>query len=583
MQSEDTKTRPIRSRRSIAGSRETVAREIDRLQTNIVRFQTGQIPEAIFLEDRLRPGIYGQRQDGVHMLRSKLPLGLISADQLDAFADIAETYGSGVAHLTTRQDIQVHFVDLEKTPDLLRALDRSEMTSREACGNVVRNVTAAEDAGVSRTEAFDVTPYGMALTEFLLRHPDGQSLGRKFKVHFAGCPDTRRNLRAFHDLGFTAVVRERNGVVERGFHTLVGGGLGPVPYEAQLFCEFLPERELLPFAQAVLKVFAIHGEKKKRARARIKFLVADWGIERFREAVQEVRAELKPNPRWGAFLTELSIWDDGPRHGPGDGLPSADEGELGTWLRTNVEDQRQGGYAAVKIRVPQGDLGPRELRGLAAILREHTGDSLRITADQALFLRWVPFDRLTQVHEALGQLGLAAPRAEGLGDTVTGPGADTCKLGITSPRAVSRFIVSTLDELSGNRHLENLRIKISECPNACAQHHVADIGFFGAARSVNGVTSPHYMLMLGGLAGGTDRSTLGAGFGTSVAKIPALRVDQVVFRLGADYLREAAEGEAFGAYARRLGRPHFERLVEDLKDIPAFEEAHSMLAKMRTG
>lgn len=562
-----------RSRRTIAGNAEFVAREIDQLETSIERYRSGQIPDAVFLEGRLRHGIYGQRQDGAHMLRSKLPLGLIGADQLEAFADIAERFGGGVAHLTTRQDIQVHFVELENTPALLRALDWSHMTSREACGNVVRNVTAAEDAGISPTEAFDVTPYGMALAEFLLRHPDGQSLGRKVKVHFAGCPDTRRNLGAFHDLGFTAVVRQDNTTEHRGFRVLVGGGLGAVAYEAQELTEFLPEQELLPFAQAVLRVFAQHGEKKKRARARLKFLVAGWGIDRFREEVDRERNALVADGRWTRHLDDLPFWDDRPLHGSGEEFPSPCGPDEEVWLRTNTERQRQAGYAAVKIRVPQGDLDPGQLRGLAEVLREHTGDSLRITVDQALFLRWVPFERLSNVRHALIELGLGKPCAGGLGDTVTCPGADTCKLGITSPRLASRSIVDVLDELSAEPRLENIRIKISGCPNACSQHHVADIGFFGAARTVDGVTSPHYMLLLGGLAGGTDGETLGAGFGIPIAKIPAARLGEVVTRLCNAYLEGSRQGEPFGMFARRLGRAHFRRLLEDLTELPSFEEA----------
>ncbi len=288
-----------RHRPSIVATPEAAA-SIDSFQSNLGRFLDGKVPDASFLEYRLRHGVYGQRQDGVHMMRSKLPLGLLDPEQLDAFADLTEAYAAGIAHLTTRQDIQVHFVPLSSTPELMRVLARAEMTSREACGNVVRNVCASEVAGVEPGEAFDVTPYGMALAAFLLQHPDGQSLGRKFKVSLAGSFDPRFNLAAIHDLGATAVLRDG----QRGFHVRVGGGLGAVPHEAPVLTEFLPVDELLPLAQVLLRLFARHGEKEKRARARLKFLVAQWGIERFR-AVEEAMTK-PPCLYYRLFLTRAA-------------------------------------------------------------------------------------------------------------------------------------------------------------------------------------------------------------------------------------------------------------------------------------
>jgi sulfite reductase (ferredoxin) len=555
------------SRRSVAGSREFVAREIDNFQKDITRFREGRIPEAVFLEERLRLGLYGQRQDGVHMMRSKLPLGLMGAAGLDAFADIAERFGSGNAHLTTRQDIQIHFVTMDGSTDVMRVLDAHEITSKEACGNVVRNVTGAPISGIWPGEPFDVTPYGMELTRFLLRHPDGQSLGRKFKITLAGTDDALWNMGAYHDLGLTARVRDG----QRGFRVVVGGGLGSVAFEAQEYTDFLPEEELFPFAQALLKLFAIHGEKKKRARARMKFLLAKWGMERFREEVEAVRAGLSPDPEWTSWLDRVDSWGDTPLHGPARGFPSGRTNEEATWLRTNVYKQAQKGYSAVKIRVPTGDLNPSQLRGLASLLRRATGDTLRITPDQELLLRWVPNDRLLEVHGALIELGLGLPRAGGLGDTVTCPGADTCKLGITSPRSIARAIQPVLDELALNPALEHLRIHVSGCPNGCATHQVADIGLFGAAKTINGTSAPHYMLMLGGRAGGTDGVTLGAGFGMVVIKMPAARVGASIRRITALYLEEGEENEAFGAFTRRLGRRRFKDLLVDLTELPPFD------------
>lgn len=555
------------ARRSVAGTRAFVAREIDNFSKDVQRWRDGRIPDAVFLEERLRMGLYGQRQDGVHMMRSKLPLGLMSAAGLEAFADIAERFGGGNAHLTTRQDIQIHFVTMDGSVEVMRVLDAHEMTSKEACGNVVRNTIGSPVSGIWPGEPFDITAYGMELTRFLLRHPDGQSLGRKFKIAISGTDDPRWNLGAFHDLGLTARIRDG----KRGFRVVVGGGLGSVAFEAQEYTDFLPEEELFPFAQALLKLFAIHGEKTNRARARMKFLLAKWGLEAFKAELEAVREALPHDPEWTAWLTRVDSWADAPLHGPGPGFPSGRTEEEATWLRTNVHPQIQDGYAAVKIRVPTGDLAPGQLRGLAHLLRKVTGDTLRITPDQELLLRWVPTDRLLEVHQDLLALDLGLARAGGLGDTVTCPGADTCKLGITSPRSIARAVQPVLDELAQNPALEHLRIHVSGCPNGCATHQVADIGLFGAAKSIGGVSAPHYMLMLGGRAGGTDGVTLGGGFGMVVLKVPAARIGETIRRLTSLYLDQGEDGEAFGAFARRLGRRTIKEALADLTILPPYE------------
>ena len=556
-------------RNSIAGTTAFVATEVDSFANSIDRFLGGKVPEASFLEHRLRHGVYGQRQDGVHMIRSKLPLGLLGPEQLEAFADLTEAYSSGIAHLTTRQDIQVHFVPLTQTPDLMRVLADAEMTSREACGNVVRNITASELAGVEQGEAFDVTPYGMALATFLLRHPDGQSLGRKFKVTLSGTFDPRFNNGPIHDLGLTARVQDG----ERGFHVLVGGGLGAVPHEAQVLTEFLPQEELFPTTVAILRLFARHGEKKRRARARMKFLVAEWGIERFREEVAKERATLEPQPEWANFCDTTQDWTDQPLFAAGSALPEPRDDAEAKWLRTNVFEQKQAGYATVKVRVPRGDLSPDQLRGLATLLRAHVGDSLRLGVDQSIFLRFVSWDRLAMVYDGLKSLQLSQPGAGGLGDTVTCPGADSCKLGITTPRSLHRHIESLLDDLSDEPRLEQLRIKVSGCPSSCAQHQLADIGFFGAARTQNGITSPHFMLVLGGQYGGWGDQGIGSGFGIPIAKIPAVRIGEAIDQLTSFYLEESSPEESWGAFVRRQGRSELKKLLKEVTNLPSFDEA----------
>ena len=552
-------------RPTIAGSRETAMAELEALDTSIARYKTGRVPEAVFLEYRLRHGIYGQRQNGVHMMRSKLPLGLLAPQQMTAFADIAEVFGHGIAHLTTRQDIQVHFVKLEETPDLLRVLANAEMTAREACGNVVRNVTASVDAGVSPHEAFDVTPYGMALAQFLLRHPDGQSLGRKFKVHLAGSFDPGHNLAAIHDLGATAVLKGQ----QRGFHIRVGGGLGAVPHEAPVLTEFLPVDELLPTALAILRLFARYGEKAKRARARLKFLVAQWGIERFRAAVSEERASLGDDDAWRTF--DLDQWEDKPAQVPRAPTPPPQSAAEARWRETNVLAQRQAGYHQVHVRVPRGDLTPHQLRGLAALLRERVGDTTRIGADQSLRIRWVTAEQLPAVYSGLDKLGLVGAFASGIADPVTCPGADTCKLGITSPRKAVSAVQSRLDALMDDPRIASLRVHLSGCPNSCAQHQLADIGFFGAARTQNGRASPHFVVLLGGRRDGRSRAG-DSGFALPVTKVPARRIADTVERVATTFVERSLAGETFFDWVRRTGRTQLKALLADLTELPAYDE-----------
>ena len=546
------------TKRRIAGTVDAVRDELDTFQTEIERYRAGRIPDAVFLERRLRFGVYGQRQDGVHMMRSKHPLGLMTAPQLLAMADVAEEFGHGVAHLTTRQDIQTHFIALERTPEFMRVLDDADMTTREACGNVVRNVTAAEFSGVDPDEAFDVTPHGMALTSFLLRHPEGQSLGRKFKVHLAS--GGRRNLSTIHDLGFTARIVDG----QRGFELRVGGGLGAVPHAAPVLYDFLAEAELLPVSQAILMLFARHGERENRARARLKFLVASWGVERFRAEVEALRAEL--GDEWADWTPDAERFAEHPLHPPGpDEVVFGSEDEA-RWLRTNVVFQSQPGYAAVLIRVPRGDLSPSQLRGLARRMPDFSGeDTLRITHDQGLLLRWVPTDRLSALRTALAELGLSEPGAGGLSDLVTCPGADTCKLGITSPRSAARHALDQIDRLARDPRLQRVRIRVSGCFNGCAQHGVADIGLYGAARTVNGVAAPHYILLLGGGFDGT--------FGTTISKVPAARIGDAVEAVTGLFLAESEPGEAFVDFARRTDRKRFKALVRPLLDLPPLAEA----------
>ena len=456
-----------------------LAVEIDTFERQIDLRRQGKIDEKVFAETRLRRGVYGQRYDNGQrndgtgakrlpypsngltkgpetvwdapgMQRIKIPFGGLTPAQMDTLADLAEEYSDGICHITTRQDVQLHFVHIEDTPDLMRRLAAVGITTREACGNTVRNVTACPLAGVCRDETFDVTPYAKACMRFLLGHPDAQDFGRKFKVAFSGCREHACGLVSMHDLGLIAVTRTVDGCVERGFETYVGGGLGAVPHQAKLFDPFLPVTELLPLAQAIARVFARLGEKRNRARARIKFLVAQLGLEEFKRLVLEERASLQPDGRWDAHVAsaadegETAFRPSAPLDGAAEDGGNGGAGRFDAWARTNVYEQRQANYATATVSLPLGDLTSRQLRGLASVARRYVGDAVRTTVEQNIVLRWVSAADLPAFHRDLAALGLADPGAGTIADITACPGTDTCKLGIASSRGLAAELRSRL-------------------------------------------------------------------------------------------------------------------------------------------
>jgi len=360
--------------------------EIDIFETELRRIQAGLVDEKIFTEFRLRHGVYGQRQDRVQMQRIKIPMGRMTADQLVALADIAEEYAVGVLHVTTRQDFQCHFVDINDTPNLMRRLAAVGITTREACGNVIRNVTCCPCAGVCTDEAFDVAPHAHAMAYFMLRHPDAQNFGRKFKVAFSGCAGHACGLVKMHDLGLLAQTREIDGEIKRGFTVFVGGGLGTVPQQAKVLAEFATEEQLLPLAQAVSRVFARLGEKKNRNRARIKFLVSKLGIDEFRREVQEELKTLPHDDRHTAYLETLGDFAYQPAKAGmalnGSPLPDG----FSDWYRTNVYHQTQGGYSTITLNTPLGDFTAMQGFQLAEIARRYVGDNIRLSVAQNIVL-----------------------------------------------------------------------------------------------------------------------------------------------------------------------------------------------------
>jgi sulfite reductase (ferredoxin) len=577
---------------------EALAREIDVFETQIDLRKRGKIEEKLFAETRLRRGAYGQRYDNGQrhdgtrpqtlafpsgeitkgpstmwdapgMQRIKIPMGRLSAVQLEVLAECAEEYSDGILHVTTRQDIQLHFVHIEDTPDMMRRLATVNITTREACGNTVRNVTACPIAGVCKTESFDISPYSHALTYFLLGHDDTQDFGRKFKVAFSGCHDEACGLTNFHDVGCIAKTRMVDGQLKRGFAYYVGGGLGAVPYAAQLMDEFLPEEELLPLTQAIARVFARLGEKLKRDRARLKFLVKKLGFEEFKRLVYEERKILRPDPRWTAFLADLHTTDEQPSRPPSTLPEGAGTPGFQAWRRSNVMAQRQPGYAVAILALPLGDLTATQARALADIARKYSGDSMRTTADQNILLRWVSEADLPELHQELVAAGLCEEGAGTITDITACPGTDTCKLGISSSRALAAelrrdLVAAGIDK---NDNARGLHIKTSGCFNSCGQHHVADIGYLGVSRNVNGRRVPHFQLVIGG------QWTNNAGsYGLAIGAIPSKRVPEFTRKITEMFARDRQGEETFQAFTTRIGKKAIRGMVEELQALPSYEQ-----------
>ncbi|HWA72459.1 MAG TPA: hypothetical protein VG937_09000 [Polyangiaceae bacterium] len=577
--------------------REDWAREIDIFETQIELRKKGKVEERLFAETRLRRGVYGQRYDNGQrhdgeksqtlafpcgdltkgpvtvwdapgMVRIKIPMGAMTTQQLEVLCDLAEEYSDQILHVTTRQDIQLHFVHIEDTPDLMRRLAAVGVTTREACGNSVRNVTACPYAGVCSTEGFDVMPYARAIMFFLLGHDDTQDFGRKFKIAFSGCKDEPCGLTNFHDLGCIAKQRTVDGKVQRGFEFYVGGGLGSVPQMAQLFDEFLPEAELLPMTQAICRVFGRLGEKENRARARIKFLVKKLGIEEFKRLVLEERAKLRPDPRWTEFLADLHVTDEKPLKPPSKLPERPRPAGFERWYRSNVRPQRQEGYVTATITLPLGDFTPSQGRAVADMARRFTGDSLRATVDQNLLFRWVSEGDLLALYAELDKQGLATPGADTITDVTSCPGTDTCKLGISSSRGLAGELRKRLSVVAEQMDpaASSLHIKCSGCFNSCGQHHVADLGFLGVSRNVNGRRVPHFQLVVGGELAGNGRS-----YGLAIGAVPSKRVPEVVKALTDAFVQGKQGAETFQQYVQRVGKKEIKKLVEAFIEVPSYE------------
>jgi sulfite reductase (ferredoxin) len=580
-----------------------LAREIEIFENEITLRKQGKIDEKVFAETRLRRGAYGQRYDNGQrsdglktqtlnypsgeltkgpttmwdapgMQRIKIPYGGLTPVQLEALADCAEEYSDSILHVTTRQDIQLHYVHIEETPSIFRRLAAVGITTREACGNTVRNVTGCPLAGVCRTETFDVTPYAKACAKFLLGHKDTQNFGRKFKIAFSGCADEACGLAMMHDVGAVAVVK--NG--KRGFETYVGGGLGSVPNQAKLFDAFLPEEELLPMCQAMSRVFARLGEKKNRNTARLKFLVNKIGLEEFRRLVLEERKTLTEEPAWTSYLKNLKVTDETPLK-PAKALNGQAKPEgFEAWHRTNVYAQRQAGYVVATVSLPLGDFTARQARALADVARKYVGEPIRLTVEQNILFRWVSEADLPALYSDLKAMGLGEPGAGSIVDITACPGTDTCKLGISSSRGLAGELRTRLASrfVAMDEAVRDLKIKVSGCFNSCGQHHIADLGFYGVSRKKGNWSVPHFQVLVGGQ---WDHNA--GAYGLAVIAVPSKRIPEVVDRMTEAFLRERQKDESFQAWIKRIGKAKVRSMIEDLAAIPSHDENPSFFSDWR--
>jgi sulfite reductase beta subunit-like hemoprotein len=532
----------------------TVREDIELFRSQAQAFSSGKLTADDFRPFRLRRGIYGQRQDGVHMIRTKVPGGRLTADQMRQLGKVADTYAGGKGHLTTRQNMQYHFVPLVNVPDALHMLADTRLTTREACYNTVRNVTACPLAGLHPHEPFDVQPYARRLAFAFLHKELTDSLPRKFKVAFAGCPEDCIAT-TINDVGLRAMIVD--GV--KGFRMTVAGGLGPLPREPRILHDFIPADDVVRRVEAVIRVFNVHGNRSNKNMARLKFILRDRGFEWLRDHIEEQYQDILAN---GGIPMPASVPESfggflpvDPPKGTGEVLPMFDSTpEFNEWLETNTQPQKHDGYAIVTVKVPQGNLTGHQMRKLAD-LSEQSGDGyLRFAMNQNVILAWVPVGALRRVYGALHDINLRGSRADEVSDIITCPGAYSCNLALTKSmglgEALSNMLASESDAL-----VRSLKINISGCPNSCGQHWISDLGFYGNARKIEGKEVPYYAMLLGG----TQEQ-----FGVQIQSLPARLAPVAVERVLTHYKANRTEGETFRAYVLRNKAETFKKLTADL-------------------
>jgi len=540
-----------------------VEKDIIDLDKKIRAFREGKIHDEKFRSLRLARGVYGQRQPGVQMVRIKLPFGKVTFKQLLRVADIADEYGSGNLHLTTRQDIQIHYVSLDRTPELWAQLEQDDITLREACGNTVRNVTSSPASGIDPQEPFDVSPYAYATFAYFLRNPICQEMGRKFKISFSSS-DADTAFSYIHDLGF--IPKLRNGE-ERGFKVLLAGGLGAQPALAHEVKEFLPEDELIPYIESVIRVFDRYGERNNRNKARLKFLVQKIGLDEFLNLVEQetIATKVKSYP----INRDTVLQPTAPELRDISDINIDNPLKYEQWLATNVFEQKQTGFYGVYVKVPVGDIHTPEARQLVDGLRGLVADEIRITQNQGLLLKYARKEALPAIYNVLASVHLAEPGFDSVADVTTCPGTDTCNLGISNSMTLSKVLEDVIyneyEDLIYNR---DIKIKISGCMNSCGQHGLAHIGFHGSSLKADKRVLPSVQVLLGG-------GTVGNGVGRAadkVIKVPAKRATHVLRSVLNDYQGNTTENETFHTYYDRQGKDYFYQLLKPLADLTNLTE-----------
>lgn len=539
-----------------------VQKEIIDLEKKIYSFRNGQIDDERFRSLRLARGIYGQRQEGVQMIRIKLPYGKVSSEQLRRITEVSEKYSTGRLHITTRQDIQIHYVSLDRTPELWADLAKDNITLREACGNTVRNITASETAGIDVNEPFDVTPYAHALFQYLLRNPICQEMGRKFKISFSSS-DEDTALSYLHDLGF--IPKIVNG--EKGFKVMLGGGLGSQPSHAELLSEFIPVNQIIPTAEGVIRVFDRHGERAKRLKARLKFLIKDLGRDEFMKLVEEEKKAL-------AFHTyEIDTTEfEGAITEPLLEVPTVtidDVTAYEAWKKSNVIAQKQAGYVAIGIKISLGDFYIDKARQLADLIKNYGANELRFSLRQNILIRNIKEENLPFFYQELAKLDFVTLGYNTIADVTACPGTDTCNLGIASSTGIAeeleRVFATEYPQYSNNK---DIAIKISGCMNACGQHNMAEIGFQGMSINAGKLVAPALQVLLGGgnLGNGVGR------FSDKVIKIPSRRGPEAL-RLILNDFEANANGQSFLNYYDAKGEKYFYEFLKPLADVTNLTEA----------
>ncbi|MDQ1455783.1 MAG: hypothetical protein QOH28_1403 [Actinomycetota bacterium] len=534
-----------------------IAEELDIFERTVGEYLDGRVDEDTFRVFRLNHGVYGQRQGGhAQMLRIKIPHGRITAEQLDTFAYIADNYSRGWGHLTTRQNVQFHFIPLEQSPEILRLMASVGLTSREACGDTVRNVMGCHLAGACPQEVLDITPWAQATTDFLLRHPYGQRLPRKFKINFSGCA-TDCGQAMFNDVGVVATTRTlADGTAEAGFKVFIAGGLGANPHPAQALEPFTPREELLPTIYSCLRTFDHYGNRDNKIRARMKWLVDSMGIDELRERIFRERKFLRAARDWPWGIPER-VREVGDA--PAGGTPTATQvgaahvpvkllssNPYDRWQEANVVRGVARGTVSAVAYSRLGDITADQFRALADIQRD-LGLDIRITNRQNLALRDLNEADVRPLYDRLNDIGMAEAGAELARDVVSCPGADTCNLAVTQSRGLAAAVGDALED-AGLAEVPGVRVNISGCTNSCGQHHVSDIGFFGLERRAHGRAAPGYQMLLGGHLGETEVE-----FGDKATKIPAKTAPEAVVRIVRRFNEERQPGEMFQAWLARSG------------------------------